>query len=120
MTYVVKIPCGTEDGVLYAANAYIDGVRANSAVSLPVTTEILSSAKPQILKEDSGTLKFDTEPVNTDGLKHFVYPNYNAVIAYTIRARNANANQVGSEVLFNPTVEDDMSDVAAKIATSCT
>lgn len=116
------MPCGTENGVVYEASAFIDGVRADSAISPPppAATEISTTSNPQILKEDSGTLRFDEEPINKDGLKHFVYPQYRTLINYTIRARNANANQLGSEVLFEPTVADDMSDVAAKIANSCT
>jgi hypothetical protein len=107
---------------VYEASAFIDGERANSTVSAPppATTQIITTSNPQILKEDTGTLRFDEEPINKDGLKHFVYPEYRTLVQYTIRARNANANQLGSEVLFEPTIEDDMSDVAAKIANSCT
>ncbi len=122
LTYVVEVPCGTENGVVYEASAFIDGVRADSAISPPppAATEISTTSNPQILKEDSWTLRFDEEPINKDGLKHFVYPQYRTLVDYTIRARNANANQLGSEVLFEPTVVDDMSDVATKIANSCT
>ena len=115
------MPCGTEDGVIYQATASIDGVRADSATSTPppASTAIVTTSNPQIIKEDSGTLRFGEEAINKDGLKHYVYPDYRELISYTIRARNANANQLGSEVLFNPTVEDDMSDIATKIASSC-
>ncbi len=108
--------------MVYEASAFIDGVRADSAISPPppAATAIITTSNPQILKEDSGTLRFDEEPINKDGLKHFVYPQYRTLVNYTIRARNANANQLGSEVLFEPTVVDDMSDVATKIANSCT
>jgi uncharacterized delta-60 repeat protein/uncharacterized repeat protein (TIGR01451 family) len=122
LTYVVKIPCGTENGVVYQANASIDGIRADRAVSSlpPATTQIITTSNPQILKEDSGTLRFNDEPINKDGLKHYVYPNYNTLINYTIRARNGNANQIWSEVLFEPKIIDDMSDVALKLANNCT
>ena len=120
LTYIIDIPCGTENGVIYQANAYVDGVRADSASTpVPANTEIISTPKPQIYKTDTGTIKYDDEPINNDENKHYVYSGFNTIIDYTVYARNANHNQLGSEVLFNPIVEDDMSDLAVKFASEC-
>lgn len=96
LTYVIDVPCGTQSGVIYSSTAHIDGIRGNAADSLPppASTEIITTATPQILKQDSGTLRFGEEPINADGLKHYIYPEYRTLINYTIRARNANANQL--------------------------
>jgi uncharacterized repeat protein (TIGR01451 family)/uncharacterized delta-60 repeat protein len=108
----VKTRNGTQNGVTYQTTANIDGNRGDLRTSTTKDTVITSAPNVEIMKTTQGTLRI--------GGGNYIYSGgaYTENITYNIRVRNTEASR-GREVLFDPVIVDDLSNIMSNLTTGC-
>jgi uncharacterized delta-60 repeat protein/uncharacterized repeat protein (TIGR01451 family) len=108
----IKTRNGTQNGVVYQASAFVGSNRADSRSSTVKDTIVTSAPNAEIIKSTQGTLRI--------GNNNYIYSggSYTETITYNIRIRNIEASR-GREVLFDPVIADDLSNIMSNLTTGC-
>ena len=118
-SFKINTPCGTQNGVDYIAKSYIDWDQSELAIApIAAKTNLISTNQPEISKKPKNVADFRQCYPNNPTLGTFrIYPTIQPEVTYEVKVRNAKTPN--SEDLFNPTVEDNLSDLATKLNTQC-
>ncbi len=112
---VLSAPCGTQNGVSYTLQSYVNGDAADALKGTPVTTTLVSAPAPSIDSRMQGAYTTD--------YKNYILPSScsEQTVTYKIHNRNGRYPSVGttSEEIFNSYVREDISVLFSGLQSVC-
>ena len=76
LKFQVRVPCGTENGVIYETNVFGDSNNADAYQAAGFGTQVTSAPDPHIEKSSNGVINV--------GNDHFLYLPGGSLITYTL------------------------------------